>query len=125
MNLYSVYRDAILLVLFCAAIFYASHQPTLLVSLPYQQQDKFVHLLVYAVLATLTWRYFSHWHKPLHIQTTAVLIFVALYAASDEYHQSFIMGRTASILDWLADMLGASLAVLYWSWKTRQRNKTC
>ncbi len=121
----SVYRDAILLLLFCAVIFYASHQPTLLVTLPYQQQDKFVHLLVYAVFATLTWRFFSHWHKPLNIQIIVVLIFVALYAASDEYHQSFIVGRTASMLDWLADMLGASLAVLYWSWKIKQRKKTC
>jgi VanZ family protein len=113
------------LILYCAAIFYASHQPTLLVSLPYQQQDKFVHLLVYAVLATLTWRYLLHWHKPLNIQVIGVITFVALYAASDEYHQSFIVGRTASILDWLADILGAILAVLYWSWKTRQRKQRC
>ena len=36
----------------------------------------------------------------------------ALYAASDEYHQSFVSGRDASWLDWGVDVAGAAAAML-------------
>lgn len=121
--MFAVYRDMILLLVYCAAIFYASHQPTLIIDLPYHQQDKFVHLLAYAILATLAWRCFQHGFKAMKMRITVVLLFAALYAASDEYHQSFIAGRTASVFDWYADMLGASLAVLYWGWKSKLQAK--
>ncbi len=42
-------------------------------------------------------------------------VFTAFYAATDEYHQSFVHGRTASIFDCLYDAAGALLflAVLF------------
>ena len=43
----------------------------------------------------------------------AVFISV-LYAASDELHQSFVPGRTASTGDVLVDALGVGLAWLGW-----------
>ncbi|MDQ7002217.1 MAG: VanZ family protein [Ghiorsea sp.] len=122
--MFAVYRDITLLLVYCAAIFYASHQPTLIIDLPYQQQDKFVHLLAYAILATLAWRCFEHGLKSINKRILFVLLFAALYAASDEYHQSFIEGRTASVFDWYADILGASLAVLYWAWKSKLWTKS-
>lgn len=30
----------------------------------------------------------------------------SLFAASDEWHQSFIPGRDASVLDWISDCVG-------------------
>lgn len=38
-----------------------------------------------------------------------------LYALSDEFHQSFIAGRSASWSDILVDGLGASIAALLWA----------
>jgi len=40
------------------------------------------------------------------------LVIAALYAASDEYHQSFVAGRVSDIADWRADVVGASIALL-------------
>ncbi|KAB7707371.1 VanZ family protein [Bacillus aerolatus] len=38
-----------------------------------------------------------------------------VYAATDEFHQSFVPGRTASIADVLLDSVGAALALFVWS----------
>ena len=46
---------------------------------------------------------------------TIVLLSCAAYAASDEFHQTFVPSRTASLRDVMIDVCGASLAVLlYW-----------
>ncbi len=36
---------------------------------------------------------------------------LALFAAADEWHQQFIPGRGADVLDWTADVAGAALAL--------------
>ncbi len=36
----------------------------------------------------------------------AVTLLAALYGLSDEFHQSFVPGRTASVLDWATDIFG-------------------
>ncbi len=51
----------------------------------------------------------------------AVLI-VSAFGVTDEWHQSFVPGRDCDVFDWLADTLGAALAVtLYvkWAWYRR------
>jgi VanZ family protein len=40
--------------------------------------------------------------------TAAILAFVLLYAASDEWHQSFVPERDASVYDVITDLVGAS-----------------
>ena len=41
----------------------------------------------------------------------------AVYAASDEWHQSFVPGRTADVADWFADAAGALAgAGACWAW---------
>ncbi len=64
----------------------------------------------------------SPWDKLAHFGAYAVLAFslrsagapaswawflAAAYGVSDEFHQSFIPGRTPCAADWLADALGA------------------
>jgi VanZ family protein len=44
--------------------------------------------------------------------TLTALVLATLYAALDEYHQSFVPGRHPSIVDILIDMCGSSLALL-------------
>ena len=51
----------------------------------------------------------------------AVLI-VSAFGVTDEWHQSFVPGRSCDVFDWLADTAGAALAVaLYvkWAWYRR------
>ena len=85
---------------------------------------KAAHFSVYAVLALLLMRAFRagssvrwHWRWAL----TSCLI-VSLYALSDEFHQSFVSTRTASIHDSLIDMAGG-LATVGVLWLKRGRRK--
>ena len=46
------------------------------------------------------------------------MLIVSAYAASDEWHQSFVPGRASEAADWIADTAGAIVAVvLYTRWK--------
>lgn len=79
--------------------------------------DKLVHFSVYGLLATLTLRVTRGRSAPW-----VALVVVSLFGVSDEWHQSFVPGRASSAADWVADTLGAALAVsLYWSWGTYRR----
>ncbi len=79
--------------------------------------DKFGHFGVYGLLATLVCRLGSGWRAAL-----GSLVMVSLYGASDEWHQSFVPGRDSDVNDWIADTLGAALAIgLYWGWAWYRR----
>ena len=49
---------------------------------------------------------------------------MADYGISDEFHQSFVPGRTPDVLDWLADTSGALLAALLLAWLSRGFHKS-
>ena len=71
------------------------------------------HLTEYAILATLAARAFrnsSHQFLQLHWFKLSLLLAV-IYALSDEFHQSFVPSRTASIYDSLIDSVGALIAL--------------
>ena len=61
------------------------------------------HAAIYAVLAILLERALA---LPRGGKLAA-LVFTMLYAASDEFHQSFVPGRTPSVADGVADLVGA------------------
>lgn len=64
---------------------------------------KTAHLIEYAVLFALIFRASQgKWVKSFFL--------TMIYAASDEYHQSFVPGRTSSIFDLGFDLSGASIA---------------
>ena|SRR5204862_6597042 len=45
------------------------------------------------------------------------LAIASLYGVTDEFHQSFVAGRSADILDWYSDSIGAAIAlVACWAW---------
>lgn len=84
------------------------------------------HLSEYAVLALLSARACrtssrvflrSHWFW-------LSLIFVAAYALSDEFHQSFVPSRGASLHDSMIDTAGGLIGlVLFWLWQRRSKRK--
>ena len=72
---------------------------------------KIIHFGQYALLAFLWWRVFE---SPLGRRRAALAAFTITiaYAATDEFHQTFVHGRHGSPVDWLIDSAGAGLASL-------------
>lgn len=77
--------------------------------------DKLIHFVLYFVFSLLIYRALRFQTKIPVLSKYAVwisLFLAVLYAASDEYHQSFVSGRSSDPFDWLADSLGGSFFVL-------------
>jgi VanZ family protein len=78
---------------------------------------KTAHVAEYAILAALLWRALrSHERGESRLwrwrQAGLALLLSVLYAASDEFHQSFVKSREASVRDVALDTAGASLGLL-------------
>jgi len=115
--------DAVLLILFCCFIYWLSDQTSLPTPLKFPHQDKVMHIGAYFILTFFTIRAFRHFGLTLPLLLTSCLIFSSLYGASDEWHQSFVKGRSSEIADWLADTLGAVfLLVFYYFYEIYYRN---
>lgn len=72
--------------------------------------DKVVHLGMYLVLGVLVGRAVPARSGRFGLIAAASVL--ALFAALDEWHQILVPGRTASIWDWVADVLGILLGLL-------------
>ena len=76
---------------------------------------KSAHVIEYTVLALLLWRALRN-VPVLRTKTLmvfgAVLLGCALFAASDEFHQTFVKSRTPSVRDVRLDVTGAILGLL-------------
>jgi VanZ family protein len=103
---------SLLLAAYCALIFFLSSQSTLPMPMLFPGEDKLIHAIAYGLMGLLAWMTFSSEQRPLIMVFSASLVFCSLYGLSDEWHQSFVPGRDASLGDWLADTLGAALAAL-------------
>ena len=87
---------------------------------------KAAHFSEYGVLAVLAARGFSSSSK--HLLSTAwfrwSLLLVVACAVLDEFHQSFVPSRSASLYDSLMDIAGGlTLLVIYKIWKHRRQNR--
>ncbi|HEY7817189.1 MAG TPA: VanZ family protein [Vicinamibacteria bacterium] len=96
-------------VLYMGLIFWASSQPR--IALPLPTSDYVLHGAGYAVLAVLSVRALaSSAFRGLTIaQVAGGIAIAAVYGLTDEWHQLHVPGRDASLLDALADFVGASL----------------
>ena len=74
---------------------------------------KLAHFTEYAILGILAARAFRT--SPRWFLISAVLVVV--YALLDEYHQSFVPSRTASVFDSFIDMAGGISALIFVSRK--------
>lgn len=76
---------------------------------------KLIHAGEYALLTFLWWRALRTTSATSRTAIAAAVVVAVLYAASDEYHQSFVEGRTGSPIDVLIDTTGALVAAfLLW-----------
>jgi len=103
--------DLLALTAYCGLIFWLSAQEKLPMPEVFSFQDKIAHLIAYFIMAALCWRALRHSIVRKRYLAIISFIFCSVYGISDEWHQSFVIGRTASIWDWVADSLGAGLAV--------------
>lgn len=95
-----------------ALIFRASSIPNLH-ELPGGIPDWFGHGIGYAILGGFLLRALAGARRAGVTPTAAIVavLLAALYGASDEWHQSFVPGRSPSLADLGVDSIGAALAV--------------
>ena len=83
-------------------------------------KDKLAHFLVFGLLATSILR--TPKLRACHWQDLAItILIVSGYGAFDEFRQSLTPGRTVELGDWIADTVGASVAVTAYARWTRYR----
>lgn len=87
------------------------------------------HLTEYAILAVLTWRALrsetgGEAERDRFRRVVWIVLGVALlYAAADEFHQTFIPSRTGNAYDVLIDTAGAAIGLaLIWCWGRWRRH---
>lgn len=100
----------------CALIFILSGIPNLKTEFGFGDLilRKCAHLTEYAILYLLSFRAFSLQRPgmPLNKRMAAALLLAVAYAASDEFHQSFVPTRGPSVMDVLIDSTGAVCGLL-------------
>jgi VanZ family protein len=72
---------------------------------------KLIHFAEYGLLCFFWWRLLRTGTDPGRAAVFAFLL-SSLFAASDEFHQSFVEGRGATAVDWAIDSAGAALVAL-------------
>jgi VanZ family protein len=103
----------LLALVWMAYIFYLSHQPSLDLPSLFENQDKVMHFVTYGILGVFLLGAMAL--PPAGYGTAQVALatlIASLYGISDEFHQSFVPGRTPDVVDWIADTSGALLAAL-------------
>lgn len=80
------------------------------------------HLTGYGVLAGLIW--WALRGTAMRYPATWALVAAVGYGITDEFHQSFVPGRTMSAADLLVDLIGASLVLLALTWIQARRLAT-
>jgi VanZ family protein len=81
---------------------------------PIKQTDKLQHFIAYGVLAVTLYRALrvSKPDRSGAFFIVATIVIASAYGGLDEFHQRFTPGRTMSILDWRADVIGAFAAAI-------------
>lgn len=101
-------------ILFALAIFIVSAQSHIdLPNIGLSFQDKIFHALAYFIFGLTILMAFDTNSKRLSRKELVIyMLFIGcIYAASDEYHQSFVYGRTGDFFDWIADSVGIILSI--------------
>lgn len=105
------------------------HAPAATLATIHHYIRKSAHLTEYFIFSLLLLRGIRRERKGLRLTWALAAIGIVLcYAALDEFHQSFVPGRTAAVTDVMIDTCGGILAqavvglVAIVSWPQRQRD---
>jgi len=93
-------------------IYFLSDQPGMDVIPLFPGQDKIFHAIVFGVLGFLVLGAMharARGYSPAQVWTAVVL--TAFYGMLDEFHQTFVPGRTADTWDVVADVSGGMLGI--------------
>jgi VanZ family protein len=87
---------------------------------------KCAHFIEYATLGFLAWRV-VHLDPAFSTLTPArqywlAILFCALYASTDEFHQKFVSTRQPAVLDVMLDTCGAGFGLVV-TWSVRRLRK--
>ncbi len=113
------------LIAYCLLIYIQSSYPSPERLPSFEFSDKLLHFAAYAVMGALFYRAYQTLPFKNHMQLLVLLsmISTSLYGISDEIHQSFVPYRDGSLLDVIADMLGAVCGVYVYHWWTVARTR--
>lgn len=109
----NIFKNWILVIIWAGIIFYLSSLPNLNSGL---DQDfilrKSAHIFEYFVLTLLLYRAIA---RNINKKTAILMAVLAslLYAVSDEYHQTFVFGRSGDPVDVLIDSAGIFIAIFF------------
>jgi len=113
----------LLALLWAGLIFHLSSQSLLDVPLLFPGQDKLFHVVAFGTLGFLV----LGGTRPAgsvypYGKLLAAVLLVAVYGILDEYHQSFVPGRSADPLDVVADVAGGVVGVWLMAYVYRKLN---
>ena len=88
---------------------------------------KIAHLVEYAILSILSCRALSQRAAPSPLPLAALgqaVLIAVVYAALDEWHQSWTDERFGSPLDVAIDSVGATVGAAFFAWLSRRKTGT-
>ncbi|MFH1611782.1 MAG: VanZ family protein [bacterium] len=106
-------KNWFLVVVWVGIIFFLSHQPSLQSGFPHYYDfvlRKLAHITEYFILTFLLIRALAEYNLSKKKILIIALVLAFLYATSDEYHQTFIVGRQGAIMDVMIDSIGILLS---------------
>ncbi|SJM89222.1 VanZ family protein [Crenothrix polyspora] len=100
---------------YCAWIYWLSAHSSLKPPIDFGilYQDKLYHAGAYFIMSVLAYRSFKHFIACSDVLIIVSIVFCSIYGITDEWHQSFVIGRSSDVIDWFADSVGASLAMVF------------
>ena len=98
-------------ILYSGIIFCVSSIPDVTTPLPVAHFGKFLHILLYLPFGFLVARGIGNTRSLVSGKKLWILVILATFAygVSDEYHQSFVAGRSSDHLDVVFDTIGGAI----------------
>ena len=109
--------------LYMGVIFILSSQSQLPVPYDFPESDKVFHLLLYSPLGFIIAYALSRSTRGAKHLIFLAAFLAFLYGLTDEIHQHFVPGRSASALDLMADGMGAVIGSSVFVWMRRNGSK--
>ena len=75
-----------------------------------------LHVPAYAVLAWTTWWALGAWVRTPRARVIGACAIASAYGIFDEWHQSFVPGRHASLIDLVLDVTGVAVGIWLAVW---------